>query len=236
MKLALLQARCSSTRLPGKVMMPLMGKPMILRQIERIRHSKRVDQLVVATSTDPSDDELVSMLESERVMVRRGPLDDVLARFTAVVDELDPGWVVRLTGDNPLVDPSVIDAVIEASEITSADYTSNSLVRTFPYGLDVECVRTTALKRLKPLQLTDSEKEHVTLGIYSRPEQFSIHQVTQTPDRSQLRWTVDYPQDFAFVEAIYSSLYQPEKAFGQEDIVRLMELQPSLQRTMADIP
>lgn len=195
---------------------------MILRQIERIRRSRTLDRLVVATSTDRTDDELFELLLDEGIEVRRGPLDDVLSRFVRIVDELSPKTVIRLTGDNPLVDPEVIDLVVDAHLATGVDYTSNSLVHTFPHGLDVECVRTEALRKLIELELDAAEREHVTLGIYTRPSLFSLHAVTQRSDHSDLRWTVDYPDDFAFVEAVYGALYAAEPAFGQEDVLALI--------------
>lgn len=207
---------------------------MILRQLERVGHSERIDHVVVATSVDPTDDGLVAMLQDNGVAVRRGPLDDVLSRFISVVDEFSPTTVIRLTGDNPLVDPSVIDAMVIAHEEADVDCTSNSVRRTYPYGLDVECVGANALRRLDSLTLTPREREHVTLGIYSRSKKFSIQQITQSPDHSNLRWTVDYPEDFEFVEEIYSNLYRPGAVFGQDEILKLIERRPDLERTRSD--
>lgn len=221
--------------MPGKVMRPILGKPMIIRQIERIRKSTLVDEVVVATSVHPSDDLLVELLEAERVLVRRGSLDDVLIRFIEVIEEFEPTLVVRLTGDNPLVDPDVIDMMIRESDLSGADCVSNSLRRTFPYGLDVECVVPSALRRLISHDLTTSEREHVTLGVYARPDEFRIHQVTQNPDLSQLRWTVDYPEDFAYIEQIYSALYVSGAVFGQDAVLKLIDQRPELRRTMADV-
>src|SRR5689334_18394344 len=127
MILAILQARTSSSRLPGKVLLPLAGQPMILRQIERVRRARRIDRLVVATSEDPSDDELAHALERAGVDVHRGPLADVLARFTGALAAFGPtDHVVRLTGDCPLADPAVIDATIERVTGAGADYGSNT--------------------------------------------------------------------------------------------------------------
>jgi spore coat polysaccharide biosynthesis protein SpsF len=234
MIVGVLQARMSSTRLPGKVLAPLAGEPMILRIIERIRRSRELDHLIVVTSVDPSDDPLVRVLENAGVTVRRGSLTDVFSRFLAVADEFDPEVVVRLTGDNPLVDPEVIDRVVREHLDSGADYTSNSLTRTFPRGLDVEAVNPDALRSLATRDLQPDEREHVTIGVYRRPEEFRLHQVTQQPDRSELRWTVDYPEDFAFAEAVYDRLYATTPAFGQADVLALLEREPALRRTDAD--
>jgi spore coat polysaccharide biosynthesis protein SpsF len=234
--LAILQARTTSTRLPGKVLKPLLGVPMILRQLERVRRSERLDDIVLATSVDPSDDQLAQAVMDEGYQVRRGPLDDVLARFLAIVDELRPEVVVRLTGDNPLVDPGVIDTVLGAHLAWGSDYTSNSQERTYPYGLDVECVRAAALQELEKFSLTPAEREHVTLGVYSRPTSFSVSSVTQASDQSELRWSVDYPEDFNFVEAVYSELYEQKPTFDKSDILALLDSRPDLRRTVHDVP
>lgn len=236
MNLAILQARCSSTRLPGKVLKPLLGTPMILRQLERIYRCETLDRVVVATSVHPSDDDLVDVLLKNGVEVRRGSLDDVLSRFLEIAEELAPDSIVRLTGDNPLTDPQVIDAVVRSHVASGADYSSNSRVRTFPYGLDVECMRTGALLALQQFDLRSDEKEHVTPGIYNRPQLFDINSVTQTTNHSDLRWSVDYPEDLAFVEAVYQALYESNPAFNQADVVSLIGRNPKLRRRVTDVP
>jgi spore coat polysaccharide biosynthesis protein SpsF len=209
---------------------------MILRQIERIERSEILDELVVATSTDPTDDELAEALDTAGIVVRRGPLDDVLGRFLLVADEFDPSTIVRLTGDNPLADPQVIDRVLTGHLTAGTDYTSNSLQRTFPYGLDVECVRPAALRELADLGPTAEEREHVTLGIYRRPERWTVHQVVQERDVSHLRWSVDYPADFDFAETVYEELYREIPEFGQAEVLALLDRRPDLVRTTADVP
>jgi spore coat polysaccharide biosynthesis protein SpsF len=235
MILAVLQARSSSTRFPRKVLADLLGKPMILRQIERLRRSELIDQLVVATSIADSDDELVDTLRQAGVAVRRGPLDNVVGRFGLVVDEFAADTLVRLTADCPLTDPSVVDEVIRVHLASGSDYTSNTLVPTYPDGLDVECVAAAAFARLRALHVTDREREHVTLGIYGRPDQFSLTNVAQEPDRSDLRWTVDIPADLEFVRAVYERLYDGGRAFGQESILGLLAEHPELNRTGQDL-
>ncbi len=235
MILGVLQARSSSTRFPGKVLAPLHGAPMILQQLARLAHSARLDRLVVATSVDASDDELVRVLEAAGVTVRRGPLDDVVGRFALVVEEFAPDHLVRLTADCPLADAVVIDRVLEEHLATGSDYTSNTLVPTYPDGLDVECISATAFANLIALDLTEREREHVTLGLYSRPQEFTLHNVTQSPDRSALRWTVDVPADLEFVRAVYERLYDGNPGFGQDAIVRLLREHPELTRTEDDL-
>ncbi len=208
---------------------------MILRQIERLRHSAMIDTLVVATSTDSSDDALVDVLRPAGVLVRRGPLDDVVTRFGMIVQEFDPDTVVRLTADCPLADPVVIDQVITQHLSLGSDYTSNVLPPTYPDGLDVECVSASAFARLTDLTLTSREREHVTMGINNRPEQFSRSVVKQEPDISHLRWTVDVPDDLEFVRAVYEELYAEDRGFGQSDILHLLDERPDLSRTDKDV-
>lgn len=228
MILAVLQARVSSSRLPGKVLKPILGTPMILRQIERVRRAQRIDRLVVATSTDPSDDALADTALKAGVEVARGSLDDVLDRFVQAAAPHRPDWVVRLTGDCPLADPDVIDRVIASTISAEADYGSNTLEATYPDGLDVEVIRAAVLEAVAREPRTTAEREHVTLGIYRQPERFRLHSVKGDRDLSALRWTVDEPQDFTFVERIYRELYPANPAFTTADVLALLERNPEL--------
>lgn len=233
--LAIVQARSNSSRFPRKVLKDLHGKPLVIRQLERISLSSRIDQVVVATSFEPTDDELVSVLDDYGAQVRRGPLDDVLARFAGVVEEFSPSHVVRLTADCPLTDPSVIDRLIDLHVSTDADFTSNAMERTFPHGLDAECMKVQVFSRLSELELTASEREHVTLGIYTRPAMFTLASLTQSPSKSHLRWTVDYPEDLTFVRAVYDALFDVNPAFGQGDVLKLLDKNPDLVHTAANV-
>src|SRR5579862_3070436 len=170
MILAILQARTSSTRLPGKALLPLAGAPMIVRQIERVARARRIDRLVVATSDEASDDELVRVVRREATAVHRGPLDDVLARFVGALDAFGPAdHVVRLTGDCPLADPAVIDATIDHVIAAGADYGSNTPPhRTFPKGLDIEVMTADALRAAAARAETPEEHEHVTWALHRR--------------------------------------------------------------------
>ena len=203
---------------------------MVLRQLERLGRSQMIDQLVVATSIDPSDDPLVEILEAEDVVVRRGSLNDVAGRFAGIVEEFNPTNIVRLTADCPLTDPAIIDRVISEHLESGANYTSNTLERTYPQGLDVECVDYDSFMALMALPLTASEREHVTLGIYDRPGQFTLHSVRQERDLSRLRWTVDLPADLVFVRAVYKNLYDGNPDFDQADVLGLLEQIPGLNR------
>lgn len=230
MILAVLQARVSSTRLPGKVMKPLLGTPMLLRQIERVRRSRRIDRLIVATSTDRSDDGLADLCRGARISCFRGSLDDVLDRFYQAARAHDPEHVVRLTGDCPLADPAVIDATISHHIQGGYDYTSNSLVPTFPDGLDAEVTRFSALREAWEQAKLPSQREHVTPFLYQHPERYRLGSFTREPDLSHLRWTVDEPDDFRMVEAIYNALHPADPAFATDEILRLLAERPELSR------
>lgn len=234
MPLGILQARMTSTRLPGKVLEPILGVPMIGRQIERLRRASSLDGLVVATSVDSSDDPLVAYLESISVPVVRGSLDDVLWRFAAVLDAFSPEAVVRLTADCPLTSPVVVDQVVGDFLSGGADYVSNTLEPSFPDGVDVEVVRASALRWVAENSTDPHEHEHVTLGVYRRPERFVCRNVARPVDLSALRWTVDNPDDLAFVRAVYDALYESDPGFDVPEILALLRAQPSLSRTSAD--
>lgn len=227
MILAIVQARMSSTRLPGKVLKDVLGKPMILRQLERIERSKLIDRVIVATSEESSDDILAETLTSAGVEVFRGSLDDVLSRFQALRKKYNPEHIVRLTADCPLTDPEVIDGIIAQHRESGADYTSNVIARTFPRGLDAEVFTVAALDRLSELDLSEPEHEHVTLGFYKRPDEFSLTNFAQHPENfSHLRWTVDNPEDYEFTKWVYERLYFLKPEFTSADILKLLNDSP----------
>ncbi|MDD5250754.1 MAG: glycosyltransferase family protein [Rhodocyclaceae bacterium] len=223
--LAILQARTSSSRLPGKVLAPILGKPMLARQIERIRRTTLIDALMVATSEHASDDPIETLCADIGVTCVRGSLNDVLDRYYRAACSLAnrPEHVVRLTGDCPLTDPEVIDATIRFHLAGGYDYTSNCLEPTFPHGLDVEVMRFAALEQAWKDATLASEHEHVTLFLYKNPERFRIGIYRNDVDLSGLRWTVDEAADLQVVEAIYAGLYPDHPQFATRDILNFLE-------------
>jgi spore coat polysaccharide biosynthesis protein SpsF len=232
--IAILQARMSSSRFPGKVLAPLAGKPMVIRQLERIQRASSLDAVVVATSTDPSDDELVSVLTEEGIPVVRGSLDDVLDRFVTAMDEYRPDAVVRLTADCPLTSPAVIDKVVAHFHVSGADYASNTMTPTYPDGLDVEVVRAEVLREIAKIATDRAEREHVTLGVYRRHDQYRIENVTNAGDLSHLRWTVDTPEDYAFVTGVYDDLFPANPEFDLDDVLDYLARHPERTRSTQD--
>lgn len=225
--LGILQARVSSSRLPGKVLKPILGRPMLLHQLDRIRRARSLDALVVATSTDASDDEIERLCASAGVACFRGSLDDVLDRFHQAALEFNPQHIVRMTGDCPLIDPDVIDRVVDfyldgAFDIAGTEPTS------FPDGLDVEILPFAILEEAWKQASLPSDREHVTLFVHRQPERFRAGSYPNTRDLSHMRWTVDEPQDFELVARIYEALYVQKPAFTTEDILDLLAQQPEL--------
>ncbi|WP_068878583.1 MULTISPECIES: cytidylyltransferase domain-containing protein [unclassified Phenylobacterium] len=223
MNLAILQARMTSSRLPGKVMAPVLGEPMIGRQLERLGRSARIGRIVVATSTDPSDDPLAAYVTGLGHLVFRGSLTDVLARFAGAMALVpDANTIVRLTADCPLADWSVIDATIDRYRDAAADYASNTpAVRTYPHGLDIEVMRRAALETACREATDPYEREHVTPFIYRRPDRFRLAYLSQPVSQAHLRWTVDLPEDLAFVREVYERLYPGNPAFTSADVAAL---------------
>jgi spore coat polysaccharide biosynthesis protein SpsF len=231
MILAILQARMSSTRLPGKALRPLAGAPMIQRQVERLRRCRRIDRLVVATSDDRSDDVLVEICNAAPVAVFRGSLEDVLGRYIGAIDAFgeEAEHILRLTGDCPLADPELIDAVIARHLETGADYTANTWGRrSFPKGLDADIVRTAVLRQAGAEATDPYEREHVLPFIYRRPERYDLQGLAQEADEGEVRWTVDTPEDLAFVSAVYDGLYPDKPAFTSDDVRAFVRADPNL--------
>jgi spore coat polysaccharide biosynthesis protein SpsF len=224
---AFIQARMSSSRFPGKVLEPLAGVPMIVYMARRVARAARLDAVVVATSAEGSDDALVDALTAAAVPVFRGHLNDVLTRFAEAARRHGADEVVRLTGDCPLIDPAVIDSVIEARRAAGADYASNCEPATFPDGLDVECFTHQALEQANRLADRMSDREHVTL--WMRGETSGLRRVNHSAvaDLSALRLTVDYPDDLEAVRQIVACLPEDGR-FDLFDILRVMSQRPAI--------
>jgi spore coat polysaccharide biosynthesis protein SpsF len=225
---AVLQARMSSTRLPGKVLLRTCGQPLLAHQVERVRRCRTIDTLVVATSDSPDDAPIAALCEQLGVPVFRGNLHDVLDRMVRAARPHAPDWFVRLTGDCPLADPAVIDQVVRACRDPGVDYASNALHPSFPDGLDAECMRFAVLEEAWREARKPSEREHVTPFIHTQPQRYTLREVHHTPDLSALRWTVDDPADFVFVSQVYEHLHAGKPDFGMEDVLQLLRAHPEL--------
>lgn len=228
MILALLQARMTSSRLPGKVLKPILGRPMLERQVERILRSQRIDRLIVATSLTPEDDAIRALCKSIGIDCFRGDLENVLDRFYQAARQYNPEHLIRLTGDCPLTDPVLIDELADFYVERECDYASNCHEPTLPDGLDAEIFSFTALEQTWKEAVLPSHLEHVTLFIRSHPERFKIVCYKYHQDLSHFRWVVDEPEDLEFVRRIYEILYPVKPDFQTEDILALLEREPKL--------
>lgn len=235
MILAILQARTSSSRLPGKVLLPMAGAPMLTRQIERIARARLLDGLIVATSDRAEDDGVAKLAETAGVGLFRGSLHDVLDRYYRAAQPYRPSHVVRLTGDCPLTDWDVIDAAIAFMTEGGFDYASNTLEPTWPDGLDVEVITFAALETAWLEARDPLEREHVMPFVTRRPDRFKLGSLRNDCDLSAMRWTVDEPVDYALAVAIYDALYPHNPAFTTADVLALLQREPELSQTNATI-
>lgn len=227
MNLAILQARMSSTRLPGKVLKPILGRPMILHQIDRVKRIKGIDRLIIATTDDPSDDGLADLCRDQGIPFFRGDLNDVLKRYYDAAKTAQPDHVTRLTGDCPLLDPDVADQVIDFYHAGGYDYATNAVEPTYPDGLDIEIFRFDCLEQDYLHAQLQSEREHVTPWIRKQPG-YKIGHFKGPQNWSNLRWTVDEPRDFELVEMIYNHLYPANPNFTYQDVLTFLEERPEL--------
>lgn len=221
----IVQARMGSTRLPGKVLEPLLGKPMIWWVMHRLRKSRLLDHVIIATTTKVTDNQLVELCKQEGWPVYRGSEDDVLDRYYQAAKQMDVEHIVRITSDCPLIDPLVTDHVI-ATYLSAAprpDYANNTLQRTYPRGLDTEVFSFAALETAWNTD-TSSWREHVTPYLYHNPDRFRLQSVTNSADYSRLRWTVDTPEDLALVRTVYE--YFGHGDFTWQQVLKAFEDHP----------
>jgi len=224
---AIIQARCGSSRLPGKVLMDIVGHPMFSRVVQRTRQARMLSDVVLATSTEPRDEPLVTLAARLDVPCFRGSEGDVLNRFVGAAEAFNADLVVRLTADCPLLDGGVIDRVVRVfQESRGIDYVSNTLERTYPRGLDTEVFTRDALVRAHLEARLPYEREHVTPYIYRHPELYSLRSVTHTSDLSAYRLTVDEPADLAMVRQIYQHFQ--DRSFTFLDVIHFLTENPEV--------
>lgn len=225
---AIIQARMSSRRLPGKILELIGNEPLLAHVVRRAQASGVFSSVMVATSTDPSDDPVQDFCSSRNIPLFRGSLEDVLDRYFCAAKTLNADIIARITGDCPLLDPAVTRQVVETFDADRHDYVTNNVERTFPKGLDTEVFSMSALTAAHRSARLPSEREHVTPYFYKHPELWRIAHVKQDPDRSALRWTVDEPRDLVFVRAVVEKL--GNGVFGQTEILNLLRSYPELQK------
>lgn len=223
--IAVVQARMGSSRLPGKVLLPLAGTPVLTHVLNRVTAAAGISSVLVATTLSAGDDPVAALALQNDVNVYRGSENDVLDRYYQAARTHHPDHVVRITADCPLIDPAVIDEVIGRHLAENVEYTTNTFLPTFPDGEDVEVFTFDALQRAWREARMPSEREHVTP--YLRvPGRFRTASVTLAPPVNK-RWTLDEPSDYDFIKGIYESLYEPSRpVFGMKDVLALLQREP----------
>ena len=233
MILAILQARVGSSRLHGKVLKEVLGKPLIQYEIERIKRSKKIDKLVLATSDREEDKQFISVAGNSEIESFSGSENDVLDRYYQCARLYNPDAVVRLTGDMPIHDPDVIDKVITIYEQNQVDCVSNTYETSYPDGLDTEVMKMSALETAYKEATLPSEREHVTPYIYNNANSygkrlFKMLVVKNGVDYSHLRWTIDEEADFLLIKEIIEELYPSNPCFTWIDVISLLAKRPEL--------
>lgn len=227
-KAIIIQARMTSTRLPGKVMKEVLGKPLLQLQLERLMRVANVDQIIVATTTNEVDIPILELCKSLSISTFRGSEENVLERYYQTAIAYDIDIVIRITSDCPVIDPRVVEQVIDfyLYNQDSVDYVSNSLARTFPRGMDTEVFSRQVLEQAYQAATEAPEREHVTLYIYRHPKQFKLANYAYRQDCSHHRWTVDTVEDFELVRKIIEHLYPKDPLFSLEDMLELLNRHP----------
>lgn len=232
MKISIIvQARMKSTRLPGKIMKTVLGKPLLEYQLERLKRVTLADEVVIATTQDRSDDVIVALCERLSIPFFRGDTEDVLDRYYRTVKQRGADVVVRITSDCPLIDPQVIDAAIRLFNIQRGyDYISNVVQRTYPRGMDCEVFPFSLLEKIHRDATHAADREHVTLFVRLRPHLFHLGHLLYQTDESYYRWTIDAEDDFKLIREFFEHFYPQNPAFSLEDCLELVKRKPALSK------
>ena len=227
---AIVQARMTSSRLPGKIVRPILGQPMLALLIERLRRARHVDEVIVATTSNATDDVVEQLCTGVGAGCFRGSEDDVLDRVLRAAHAHRVELIVEITGDCPLIDPEIVDRLVEMYAEGGSDYVANVLRRTFPRGLDTQVFPTSVLEDVARLTSDPVDHEHVSLYIYEHPERFRLRNLESgLPERYwDLRLTVDTLEDFELITAIYEALYPLNPSFGLRDVLAFLDRRPEL--------
>lgn len=239
---AIVQARMGSTRLPGKVLLDIKGKPMLARVVDRCRRAAHVDQVIVATTTDKSDDPIAAMCIERGYPFFRGSSQDVLDRYYQAAKTFQAEVIARITADCPLIDPGLIDEVIAdlfgGQTMPTWDFAANRLPppwkRTYPIGLDVEVCTFQALERAWREAELPYQREHVMPYLYEIDGRFRVRILQHEPDLGALRWTVDTSQDLELVREIYAR-FDGRDDFSWQEVLELFGREPELAAINASV-
>lgn len=243
---AIVLARMESSRLPGKVLMQVAGKPVLWHIAKRLQGVPEIEQIVIATGSGPANDPIREFAADAGIPSFSGSEDDVLDRFYGAAQAWEADPVLRITGDCPLVDPGLVSELIalHRSSVPAADLTSVAAgagVATrdfaggrFPAGLDAEVIAPTALQRAWNEGTLPSDREHVTAYIWRHPKRFRlVYLACQQGDFADVRWTLDYPEDLAMIRRIYEALYSESKPFAMQEVLSFLDSHPEVARLNA---
>lgn len=224
----IIQARMGSTRLPGKHLKQVLGRPLISFLIERLKRVKNQDGIVLATTTRSIDDPLVKFAQEAQIDTFRGNEDDVLDRYFQAAKQYHADVIVRISGDCPLIDPAIVDQIIHffLTSKPPCDYAANTLVRRYPRGMDTEVFSFNALEKAAIEATKPEDREHVTPYFYFHPELFILGSVENKQDLSHFRWTVDTQEDLTLVKTVLESIYPVNPQFTLDDLVELFKRHP----------
>lgn len=220
---AIIQARMSSHRLPAKVLWPVAGKPLLQYLVERARRCSGLCGVVLATSCDPSDDPLADFCTGQNLACHRGPLENVAHRFLGVLDRYAWEAFVRLNGDSPLLDQSLIARALGLFAASEVDLVTNVYPRSFPPGQSVEVIRTAAFRRAVARMTMPDEFEHVTRYFYTRPEEFRIVNFASERPLNHHHLAVDTPDELKRFSDLVARMTRPHWQYGLDDVLRLLE-------------
>lgn len=223
----IIQVRVGSQRLPKKVLKKILGKPMILYVLKRVKRIKNIEQIVIATTIQKEDDIIVKIAKENGIAVFRGSEIDVLDRYYNCAKKFNADPIIRITSDCPLIDPFLVDDILEFYMKHNFDYVSNTIVPTYPDGLDIEIFSFKTLENAAINAKMRSEREHVSPYIKNHPEKFKLYNYMNKKDLSTYRWTVDEKKDLIFVRKIFKKM-NPKSVFGYEKILELLSKFPEL--------
>jgi spore coat polysaccharide biosynthesis protein SpsF len=234
---ATIEARMSSSRLPGKVLSEVDGRPMLEHMVERLQYVSELDEIVIATTDKNADDAVAALATRIGTGVWRGSEEDVLARVLDAAKAYDAETIVELTGDCPLVDPKIVSRVIQKYRARQVDYASNVLERTYPIGMDTQVFATSVLDDVARRTADPADREHVSLYIYRHPEIYSICNVSAPPSeaRPALRLTLDTPEDLVAIRAIFFALRPSRVDFSLSEIIDFLDAHPDVAAVNASI-
>ena len=228
--IAIIQARMGSTRLPGKVLLKLEDKTVLEHVVNRVRSSKYIDDVIVATTIAKEDLQIVKLCANRGISVYCGSEDDVLDRYYQAAKLFKVDNIARITSDCPVIDPKIIDDVISLHFKECVDYSSNVLKKSYPDGQDIEVFTFAALKEAWENAKLASEREHVTPYLWKNPGIFKHVNLEYIEDLSQKRWTLDNPEDYTFIKIIYKNLYDEHSLFDMDSILEYIHEHPEIER------